>query len=96
MNFQKLCVILLFTTMVATGAASAVCTNASLTGTYGYFHGRPGATSNTVIGQLTFDGLGNVTSASWTATNNGTIVTGTTTGEYSVPSNCNGHVDAQQ
>src|SRR5260370_31172751 len=90
MKFQKLCVILLFATMVAIGSESAACTNASLTGVYGYFHGRPGAVSTTVVGQLTLDGLGNVTHVSWTATNYGSIVTGTTTGKYSLPSNCNG------
>lgn len=91
MNFQKVCVILVFTTMVAVGLASATCTNASLKGVFGWFEGRPGAYPAAVIdGQMTLDGLGHITAASWTWTLNGTLTTGTTTGTYSVLTNCTG------
>lgn len=81
----------LLTIMIAVSPASAVtCSNASLKGVFGYFHGRPGAPSFVVVGQLTLDGQGNITSASWTMSNYGTISTGTTTGTYSVSENCTG------
>jgi hypothetical protein len=71
-------------------ALATPCSFASLTGAYGYFHGRPGTSSVAVVGQLTFDGQGNVTTASWTETDNGSITTGTTTGTYSISPNCTG------
>jgi hypothetical protein len=42
------------------------------------------------LGQLTFDGQGNITSGSWTESDFGTISTGTTTGTYSISKNCTG------
>jgi hypothetical protein len=43
-----------------------------------------------VVGQLTLDGQGNITSASWTLSSSGSISTGTTTGTYSISKNCTG------
>lgn len=72
-------------------ALAATCSNANLKGVFGYFHGRPGVAANIVTGQLTSDGQGNITSASWTWANaNGTVSSGTTTGTYSVSTNCTG------
>ena len=71
-------------------AATATCSNANLQGVFGYFHGRPGASSFVVVGQLTLDGQGSITSASYTLSSFGTISTGTTTGTYSISENCTG------
>jgi hypothetical protein len=79
------------TIALAVSPAFATCSNASLKGVFGYFHGRPGANpAAVVVGQLTLDGLGNITAASWTQSSVGTISTGTTTGTYSISTNCNG------
>jgi len=80
-------------------ASAATCTNGSLFGTFGYYHERPGgipasgATSgpDVVLGQLTLDGQGNVTSGSWTwGIDSGSVAVGTTTGTYSISKNCTG------
>jgi len=77
--------------MMAGKPAPAVCSNATLKGVYGYYHGRPGggSTIKAVVGQITADGGGNLT-ASWTLSANGVISTGTTTGTYSISKNCTG------
>ena len=83
MNFKKCFVVLVFTTLVAIGSASAACTNATLTGVWGYFVG-------TAVGQFTSDGNGHITTGSQTVSQGGTIVTQTYTGTYSVAKNCTG------
>ena len=79
--------------MVAAKPAAAACSNATLKGVYGYYHGRPGggSTIKAVVGQFTADGAGNLT-ASWTLSANGVISTGTTTGTYSISKNCTGTI----
>jgi hypothetical protein len=78
------------TIVLAGTPALATCSNTSLSGVFGYLHGRPGTLSVVVVGQLTFDGQGDISSASWTETNNGSITTGTTTGSYLISPNCTG------
>ncbi len=86
--------VLLATMMAATPAAAAVCSNASLKGVYGYFHGRPGGLGgqpvDAVLGQFTADGAGHITSGSFTESAGGTISTGTLTGTYSISKSCAG------
>lgn len=92
MHMPKVTVaVFVFATIIAVSPASAVCSNATLKGAYGYYHGRPGggAITKTLVGQITADGRGNL-SATWTLSANGTISTGTTTGTYSVSNNCTG------
>ena len=83
MNFQKCFVILVFATFFAVGSASAVCSNATVTGVWGFWAGA-------AVGQFTADGKGNITAGSDTVSNNGTISTQTFTGTYSVLANCTG------
>ena len=80
-----------FATMVGARAASASCSNASLSGQFGYFHGRPSgaAGARVLVGQMNADGKGNV-SGSWTMSLNGTITSGSFTGTYSIAKNCTG------
>jgi hypothetical protein len=84
----------LLATMVATlPLASATCSNASLTGVFGYFHGRPGGIGNNVhatLGQFTTDGAGNISAGSFTLSQGGIITTGNFTGTYSIAKNCTG------
>lgn len=92
MRFQTITVaILTFSSMIAVRPASAVCSSATLTGIYGYYHGRPGggATVTAVVGQITSDGKGNL-SGLWTMSSNGTITRGSFDGTYSVAANCTG------
>ena len=89
----SLCVLLFSIVLAVRPTYAASCSNASLKGTFGYFHGRPGQPSgaSTIVGQLTSDGVGNITSASWTQTvAGGVVTTGTTTGTYAVSTNCTG------
>jgi hypothetical protein len=79
-----------FACVLAAAPASAACSKGSIKGVYGYFHGRPGALSATIVGQFTADGGGNISSGSWTETLNGTVSTGTSTGSYTVLTNCTG------
>lgn len=92
MRFRKIgvCFWLFSIVFAVTPAFAASCSNASLKGVFGYFHGRPGTPSFVVVGQLTLDGQGNVTKASYTLSDFGTISTGTTTGTYSISDDCTG------
>lgn len=92
MRFQTTTVaVLALASMVAVRPASAACSNATLTGIYGYYHGRPGggATITAVVGQLTSDGKGAL-SGFWTMSSNGTISNGSFDGTYSIAANCTG------
>lgn len=83
MNFKKCFAVLVFATIAAVGSASATCSNATVTGVWGYWLG--GAT-----GQFTADGKGTITAGSATVSNSGTIVDVTYTGSYSVAKSCTG------
>jgi hypothetical protein len=78
--------------MVGVLPAAATCSNATLKGVYGYYHGRPGGagTPRVVVGQFTADGKGEITTGSFTMSYNGTISTGALTGKYSISETCTG------
>jgi hypothetical protein len=83
---KLVCATALFT--VAGGVASAVaCTNANLVGVWGIETIQTASHPGVAVGQITFDGTGNLT-ASVTDSENGTIFTGTFAGTYSVAKNC--------
>ena len=85
---------LVLATMIGARPASAACSNASFQGVYGYSHGRQSGLpylTGLILGQFTADGKGNLTSGSWTWTQNGgSISTGTFTGTYSIAKGCTG------
>jgi hypothetical protein len=83
--------VFLFAAMIAVTPALAVCSNASLIGVYGYFHGRPDGIGGmrALVGQFIADGQGNL-SGSWTMSLNGTISTGNSTGTYLIAKDCTG------
>src|SRR5215471_5794533 len=84
MKLDKLCfAVALLATMLSIGATCAACTNASVTGVWGFQLG-------TSVGQFTADGTGNITAGSATINQNGTILTVTFTGTYSIAANCTG------
>jgi hypothetical protein len=80
-----------FAILTAPVPAVAACSNATLDGVWGYYHGRPLGVSdaNKVVGQFTADGRGNL-SGSWTLSSTGAISTGTFTGSYVIAANCTG------
>ncbi len=82
--------------IIAVPSAWSICSNATLTGVYGYYHGRPDGIGGmrAVVGQMVADGQGNV-SGSWTMGLNGTISTGSFTGTYSISKNCAGSLTLQ-
>jgi hypothetical protein len=81
-----------FAILVAATPASAVCSNASLKGVFGYYHGHNTYAGNYVVGQFTADGKGDLT-GSWTWSYYGTIYIGTFTGTYSIAKNCTGSLN---
>lgn len=92
MNFTKLSIALLFgSIIVSTPVAQAACSNASLKGTYGIvatgLNGSLQPASS--VDQVTLDGAGHVSGTS-TKSIDGTIVTYTVTGTYSISANCTG------
>jgi hypothetical protein len=85
--------VLLLASPWALAPAWAACSDASLSGTFGYFHGRPDgiAGMRAIVGQMMADGRGNL-SGSWTMSLNGTISTGNFTGSYSIAKDCTGSI----
>jgi hypothetical protein len=92
MKFRVFSVSLMFAMMVAgSQAAHAACSNASVKGVYGITS--VGLNSSLLpassVNQITADGAGNVTGSS-TKSIDGSIVTFTFTGVYSIAANCTG------
>jgi hypothetical protein len=87
MKFQQLCfpVTVMMTMIVVGPTAAASCTNANVTGVWGYVVGA-------AVGQFTADGKGDITNGSQTVSQHGTIEKQTFTGRYSVATNCTGRV----
>lgn len=82
---------LMIASMLTATPGFAVCSNATLNGNYGYYHGRTGGSSidRVVVGQFNADGNGHL-SGSWTSSLNGAISSGAFTGTYSVTKDCTG------
>ena len=75
------CLAVLFACACAAAPAHAARTNATLTGVWGFLNCHS-------VGQITFDGKGNITSESETVMSGGVESTETATGTYSVASAC--------
>ena len=74
-------------------AARATCSNASLSGTYGFLHGGTdsnGTPTSAAVSQLTFDSSTGTFTGETTASHDGEIVTVPLSGTYTVASNCTG------
>jgi hypothetical protein len=94
MNFAKVCITpLVFAMMMAGGPVvhAATCSNASVKGVYGVLStGLNGSLQPaSSVDQITADGAGNITGSS-TKSIDGTIVTFTFTGVYTINKNCTG------
>jgi len=74
-------------------AAGATCSNASLSGTYGFLHlstDSTGAPASAAVSQITFDSVTGTFKGEQTASHDGAIVTSPITGTYTIASNCTG------
>ena len=74
-------------------AAAATCSNASLSGTYGFLHDgtdRNGTPFTAAVSQITFDSATGTFTVETTASHDGVIATESLTGIYTVASNCTG------
>ena len=74
-------------------ARAATCSNASLSGTYGFQHGGTdsnGTPTSAAVTQITFDSATGTFTGENTASHDGVIATEPITGTYAVASNCTG------
>jgi hypothetical protein len=83
--------IVLIAAAMATTPAWSACSNASLSGVFGYSHARLAGPDEpyATVGQITADGKGNLTGL-FTESAYGTTRSGTFTGTYSILPNCTG------
>ena len=84
---------ILVTVALSSVARAATCSNASLSGTYGFLHDGTdsnGAPATAAVTQITFDSTTGTFSGETTASHEGVIVTASLSGTYTVDSNCTG------
>jgi hypothetical protein len=78
---------------LSSAAWAAPCSNASLSGTYGFLHDGTdsnGAPATAAVSQITFDSTAGTFTVETTASHGGVIATEFVTGTYAVASNCTG------
>jgi hypothetical protein len=86
-------VVVLASFALSSAAWAATCSNASLSGTYGFLHDgtdSSGTPATAAVSQLTFDSTTGTFTGETTASHDGVIVTDSLTGTYGVASNCTG------
>src|ERR1039458_3357031 len=78
---------------LSSAAWAATCSNASLSGTYGFLHDGTdsnGTPATAAVSQVTFDSTTGTFTGETTASHDGVIATEPLTGTYAVASNCTG------
>ena len=78
---------------LSSAAWAATCSNASLSGTYGFLHGGTdsnGTPTSAAVSQLTFDATTGTFTGETTSSHDGVIATAPLTGTYTIASNCTG------
>src|SRR5580658_6006832 len=91
--FRIASVVVLAGLALSSAAGAATCSNASLSGTYGFPHGTvdsSGIPTSAAVSQLTFDSTTGTFTGENTASHDGVIATEPLTGTYAVSSNCTG------
>ncbi len=91
--FRIASVIVLASLALSSAAGAATCSNASLSGTYGFLHDTTdsnGTPTSAAVSQITFDSTTGTFTVETTASHDGVIATESTTGTYAVASNCTG------
>src|SRR5579863_8921729 len=92
-TFRIALMIVLASFALSSAAWAAKCSNASLSGTYGFLHDgtdSTGAPATAAVTQITFDSTTGTFTGEQTASHDGVIVTESVTGMYTVASNCTG------
>lgn len=93
---SKMCriasMIVLATFAFNSAARAATCSNASLSGIYGFMHGGTAVTGTptTSVGQITFDPTTGTFLSVTTASHDGVITTASVPGKYAIASDCTG------
>jgi hypothetical protein len=85
--------IVLASFVLSSAARAATCSNASLSGTYGFLHDATdsnGTPASAAISQLTFDSTTGTFAGETVASRDGVIATAPITGTYAIASNCIG------
>ena len=91
--FRIALTIVLASFALSSAAWAATCSNASLSGTYGFLHDGTdsnGAPATAAVTQITFDSTTGTFTGETTASHDGVIATESLTGTYTVASNCTG------
>ncbi len=89
----RIALTIVLASLALSSAAWATCSNASLSGTYGFLHGTTdsnGIPTSAAVTQLTFDSTTGTFTGETTASHDGVIATEPLTGTYVVASNCTG------
>src|SRR5579862_4240632 len=92
-TFRIVRLIVLASFALSSVAWAATCSNASLSGTYGFLHDGTdsnGTPATAAVSQITFDSTTGTFTGETTASHDGVIVTQALTGTYAVASNCTG------
>jgi len=92
-TFRIARMIVLASFALSSAAWAATCSNASLSGTYGFLHdgtASNGAPATAAVTQITFDSTTGTFTGETTASHDGVIATESLTGTYTVASNCTG------
>jgi hypothetical protein len=93
---SKLCrvasMIVLATFGFSSAARAATCSNASMSGAYGFMHGGTAVTGlpTTSVGQIRFDSTTGTFTSVTTASHDGVITTESVPGKYAIAPNCTG------
>jgi hypothetical protein len=92
-TFRIARMIVLASFVVSSAAWAATCSNASLSGPYGFLHDETdsnGAPFTAAVSQITFDSTTGTFTVKTTASHDGMIATESVSGTYTVASNCTG------
>jgi len=91
---KMLCIVgIIVVSFVFSSAAGASCSNASLSGTYGFMHDgtdSTGAPATAAVTQITFDSTTGTFTGETTASHEGVIATSSLSGTYTISADCTG------
>jgi hypothetical protein len=92
-TFRIASLVVLATFAFSSAAGATTCSNASLSGTYGFVHDgtdSTGAPATAAVTQITFDSTTGTFTGETTASHEGVIATSSLTGTYTIASDCTG------
>jgi len=92
-TFRIASLIVLATFAFSSASRAATCSNASLSGTYGFLHDgtdNNGTPASAAVSQITFDSTAGTFTGETTASHDGVVTTFSFSGIYAVASNCTG------